>query len=193
MSRLPTLITSRLIIRPLNINDTNDMFDYAHRDNVGPRAGWLPHQSQAESEAVIRNMINQTMTDTNIGIFALEYKDNRKMIGTIGIHRYDKKNLSAEIGYVLHPDYWGMGLMVEAVTRIIAWLFDDMGLYRIECGHFDFNHQSKRVIEKCGFTFEGISRKKIILQDGSRSDLYHYSILKDEYDNKQLPWQKEKE
>jgi len=193
MSKLPILFTERLIIRPLSINDAQDMYDYSYRDNVGPRAGWKPHQSIADSEAVIRSMINQTMTDTNIGIFALEYRENKKMIGTIGVHRYDKTNLSAEVGYVLHPDYWGKGLMVEALTKVIMWLFDQMGLYRIECSHFDFNFQSKRVIEKCGFTFEGISRKKIVLSDGSRADLYNYAILRDEYLNKQLPWQKKKE
>ena len=56
-----------------------------------------------------------------------------------------------EIGYVLSRDYWGMGIMPEAVNAVINYLFNDLGLDFLTCGYYDFNRQSKRVQEKCGF------------------------------------------
>ncbi len=189
MNNLPILTSERLILRSLNINDASDMFDYAKRDNVGPKAGWKPHETIEETKEIISKMVSEFFTDDNIGIFAIVDKSSLKMIGTLGLHRLSKRTGSVELGYVLNPDYWGRGLMVEAVTTVIPWIFNDLNLYRLECCHHDYNHQSKRVIEKLGFTFEGIARKKAVLIDGTRCDLYTYSILKDEYINKELPWQ----
>ncbi len=190
IKKLPTLISERIILRPINIIDCADMYDYAKRENVGPMAGWEPHQSIEETKNIIKTMQDEMLTETNIGVFSIVYKKSMKMIGTVGLHRLNKQRKTAELGYILNPDYWGKGLMVEAVTKIIPWFFDELGLYRLECGHFDINQQSKRVIEKCGFTLEGTFRKKIVLKDESRCDLHHYSILKEEYENNQLPWQK---
>lgn len=75
----------------------------------------------------------------------------------------------------------GEGYYVETVKRVIKWVFEDLNLNRIECSHYDFDYQSKRVIEKCGFIFEGISRKKIVLLNGNRCDLVNYAILKSKY------------
>ena len=57
-----------------------------------------------------------------------------------------------EIGFVLSKDYWGKGLMPEAVSGVIKWLFDEVGLDFIVCGHSPENLRSKRVQEKCGFS-----------------------------------------
>ena len=184
IKELPILETERLIIRPINLDDAEDMFEYATRDDVGPNAGWQPHKEISASKKTIESMISNFLTEFNIGVFSIVYKENKKMIGTIGVHRFNKRYGSCEIGYVLNPLYWGKGIIVECAQRVIKWLFDDLNLYRIECGHFDFNYQSKRVIEKLDFKFEGISRKKILLPSEERCDLFNYSILKDEYLNK---------
>lgn len=178
---LPTLKSNRLLIRPINHNDCYDMYEYAKKDNVGPNAGWSPHKSLDETKNIIMNMINETLVDNNIGVFAIVFKENMKMIGTIGLHNYHEKNASASLGYVLSPDYWGRGLMVEAVKTIITFAFDELSIYRLECSHYDFNQQSKRVIEKVGFVFEGISRKNKVLLNGNRCDTHNYSILKSDW------------
>ena len=90
--------------------------------------------------------------------FALEYKG--KVIGSLGIEEYSEENYpeldslqGREIGYVLSKAYWGQGLMPEAVTAVIDWLFNEIQLDFIIVGHFDRNAQSRRVIEKCGFEY----------------------------------------
>lgn len=90
--------------------------------------------------------------------FALEYKG--KVIGSLGIEEYSEENYpeldslqGREIGYVLSKAYWGWGLMPEAVKAVNGWLFNDEKLDFIIVGHFDWNTQSRRVAEKCGFRY----------------------------------------
>ena len=92
--------------------------------------------------------------------FALELKENHKVIGSLGLEKmsfslggeYD--NLAGrEIGYVLSKAYWGRGLMPEAVKAVIAYCFQNEKYDYLICSHSVTNNQSKRVIEKCGFRF----------------------------------------
>lgn len=89
-------------------------------------------------------------------VFALEHEG--KVIGSLGIEKYDEAEFPEfsglkcrEIGYVLSKDYWGNGLMPEAVGEVIRYLFEDLGADAIFCGYFVRNRQSARVQEKCGF------------------------------------------
>lgn len=90
--------------------------------------------------------------------FALEYQG--KVIGSFGIEEYSEENYpeltdlsGREIGYVLSKDFWGRGLMPEAVNAVTDYLFEAEKLDFILVGHFEWNHRSARVIEKCGFQY----------------------------------------
>lgn len=144
------LKTERLILRPWKQSDLSDFYAYASVDGVGQMAGWKPHESLEESQTILNRFIEGKRT------FALEY--NGMVIGSLGIERYNEKRFPEfadlpcrEIGYVLSKDYWGQGLMPEAVREVIRFLFEEAGLEVILCGHFLFNKQSGRVQEKCGF------------------------------------------
>lgn len=146
------LKTKRLTLRPWRESDLADFYEYARVDGVGQKAGWVPHRNMEESRAIL------TMFMEGKHVFALEHQG--KVIGSLGVECYNEAHhpeLDAlrgrEIGYVLSKDYWGQGLMPEAVQAVIAWLFEDMGLDFLICGHFDHNSRSRRVIEKCGFRF----------------------------------------
>ena len=146
------LTTDRLTLRPWRESDLPDFYEYASVDGVGQMAGWNPHRNLEESKAILSRFIEGKR------VFALEYKG--KTIGSLGIEEYREKyypELDAlqgrEIGYVLSKDYWGQGLMAEAVKAVMDWLFHEVGLDFIMVGHFDWNGQSRRVIEKCGFQY----------------------------------------
>ena len=146
------LKTPRLTLRPWRESDLADLNEYARVDGVGQMAGWTPHKSLEESRRILNSFIRGKKT------FALEYEG--KVIGSLGIEEYNEEHypeLAAsqgrEIGYVLSQDYWGRGLMPEAVKTVIGWLFDEINLDFLICGHFDWNHRSARVVEKCGFTY----------------------------------------
>ena len=147
-----TLQTERLILRPWKETDLNDFYEYAKADGVGQMAGWVPHKNIEESKVILSHFISGRH------VFALEY--NGKAIGSVGVENYNEQHYpeldhlqGREIGYVLSKDYWGQGLMPEAVKAVIKWLFETVGLDFIVIGHFDWNSQSRRVIEKCGFRY----------------------------------------
>ncbi len=144
------LRTPRLVLRPWRPDDLDDLYEYASVDGVGQMAGWEPHRS-IETSGRILDMFMQEKK-----VFAVEY--NGKAIGSLGIEKYDEKSFPEfadkrcrEIGYVLAKDYWGQGLMPEAVGEVIRYLFEKVELDVIFCGHFLSNLQSARVQEKCGF------------------------------------------
>ena len=149
--------TDRLILRPWRGSDLEDLYAYASVPGVGEMAGWNHHKTIEESRLILDMFIEGKKT------FALELKETGKVIGSLGLEEQDpdpEKNgkLGREIGYVLSKDYWGKGLMPEAVNAVIHYCFSMLKFDYLTCGHFLHNSQSKRVVEKCGFVFFGESR-----------------------------------
>lgn len=147
------LETERLILREWNIEDLDDFFEYASVPEVGPMAGWSPHENKEKSLEILNRFIEGKRT------FAIVYKENHKVIGSLGVEYYGREESLTEfipyqgrsIGYVLSKDYWGKGLMPEALKVVIDYLFNTLDYDFLLCGHFDFNNRSRRVQEKCGF------------------------------------------
>ena len=145
--------TDRLIIRAWEEKDLEDFYEYAKVDGVGQMAGWSPHKSIEESRMILGFFINEKKT------FALELKENGKVIGSLGLEeREDKLDIpddlaGREIGYVISKDYWGRGLTPEAVKAVINYCFETLSFDWLTCGHFVWNKQSRRVVEKCGFQY----------------------------------------
>lgn len=145
--------TDRLILRSWKKEDLDDLFNYASNPDVGPRAGWNPHKNKEESLEILNRFINEKKT------FAICYKENHQVIGSLGIEKYGLEDKLTEfiplkgrsIGYVLSKDYWNKGLMTEALKAVINYCFNILDYDFLLCGRYDFNIASGRVQEKCGF------------------------------------------
>ena len=145
--------TKRLILRPFRQSDLCDFNEYASVPGVGEMAGWKHHETIEKTQKVLDMFIKEDKT------FAIVFKKNNKVIGSIGVEKYELEDKLTEfngyygrkIGYVLSKDYWGKGIMPEAVGAVISYLFNDLNLDFLTCAYYDFNNQSKRVQEKCGF------------------------------------------
>lgn len=145
--------TERLLLRPFEAADLNDFYEYASVEGVGEMAGWKHHESIEKSQEILERFIKEDKT------FAIVLKENNKVIGSLGVEKYGMEHTltefdgyqGREIGYVLSKSYWGKGLMPEAVSAVIRYLFDDLHFDFLLCGYYDFNVQSKKVQEKCGF------------------------------------------
>lgn len=148
-----TIETERLILRPWKQTDLDDFFEYASVDGVGEMAGWKHHENKEKSQSILDLFINDDRT------FTIVLKDNNKVIGSLGVEKYGMEKVLSEffdyqgreIGFVLSKDYWGKGLMPEAVKAVIDYLFNVANLDFLTCGYYEFNNQSKKVQEKCGF------------------------------------------
>ncbi len=174
---LKELETERLILRGWRLEDIDDFFEYAKDPDVGPNAGWKPHESKEESLTILESFVEGDE------VWAIVDKETGKAIGSIGAHKDDKRrSINAKmIGYVLSKDYWGQGLVPEAVNKVLDYLFNDEKVELVSCYHYPFNRRSKRVIEKSGFKFEGALRYSNKIYNGKVYDECCYSILRDEY------------
>jgi ribosomal-protein-alanine N-acetyltransferase len=145
--------TERLILRPFKASDLRDLNEYASVDGVGEMAGWKHHETMEKSQEILDLFMKENKT------FAIVFKETDKVIGSLGVEKYGMEAAltefypykGREIGYVLSKDHWGRGIMPEAARAVIDYLFNDLDLDFLTCGYYDFNIQSRRVQEKCGF------------------------------------------
>lgn len=145
-----TLKTKRLILRPWEEDDAEELFRYAKDPQVGPVAGWQVHKSIQNSKEIIRDVLSAE------GTFAVVLKETGLPVGSIGIMQ--NVNIptnpgECEIGYWIGKPYWGRGLIPEAANELIRYCFENLNMNLIWCGYYDGNEKSKRVSEKCGFKF----------------------------------------
>ena len=146
------LETERLILRPWTEADAESLYEYARDPRVGPAAGWPVHTSVENSREVIRTVLSAPEN------YAVCLKTDNRAIGCVGLTVGEKSNLKlpdteGEIGYWIGVPFWGQGLIPEAVRELIRRGFEDLGLSTLWCGYFEGNDKSRRVQEKCGFTY----------------------------------------
>ena len=171
--------TERLILDKWTTSeeDIKGLYEYAKNPDVGPNAGWKPHDSEAESREIIEEMFIPH------DVWAIREKASGKVIGSIGLEpdkRRENVN-SREMGYSLAKESWGKGYMTEAAGAVIDYAFEELDLVVLAICTGPENKRSQRVIEKCGFKFEGIQRKGYHIYDGTDRDNLVYSMLREEW------------
>ncbi len=174
--------TSRLILRKFEEKDYQKMFDnWASDENVAKNAGWPKHESPDDTKELIEMWIKEYKED-NVFNWVIELKDMFP-IGSITVVRKDLNNRICEIGYNIGRKYWNNGYATEAIKAILDYLFSLDLFNTITAQCFEFNVASSRVLEKNGFTKEGILRNRYII-DGKSINLVELSLLKEEHDLK---------
>ena len=147
------LETERLILRRWKDSDAENLYQYAKGPDVGPIAGWPPHQNTGESRDVIKNVLSGKEA------YAICLKSDNKAIGAIELKLKDRTDMTerddeCELGYWLGKPFWGKGIMPEAVRDMLRHAFEDIGMTRVWGGYYEGNTKSKRVQEKCGFRYQ---------------------------------------
>lgn len=181
-SKMPVLQTERLTLRKLTPRDAQDMFDYAHRADVTRYLTWSPHPDVCYSREYLEYLQGRYAGGMYYDWGVID-RSTGKMIGTCGFTSFNCTHDKAEIGYVLHPDYWGKGLAAEAVKKILDFGFEKLRLHRIEAKFMKENARSLRVMEKVGMTFEGYEREAMLIK-GRYVTVGTCAILKDEWEKK---------
>lgn len=177
---MKTLKTERLILSRWRLGDVFDLYEYASNPAVGEAAGWPAHTSLFYSLMMIIRVFQPQ------NVYCIRLRDSGKAIGTIGFYhdKYRPGVNSMELGYSISQDYWGRGLMTEAVQEMMRHGFRDLWLEMISVTTGPENVRSQRVIEKMGFVYEGTLRRAFRLWDDRTRDLRCYSITRQEYDNR---------
>lgn len=179
---IPAFETERLKIRLFKEDDVDDLYEYCSDEEV---TKYLSFETYNNKQQAI-DRINYCMglyqrLDKEI-TWAIEYKEEGKVIGNIDLIRWNEKDKEAEIGYILNRKYWNKGFMTEALKPLLRFGFENMELNRIEIRCDERNVASARVIEKNGLTYEGTWRQKKIIK-GEFVSLRYYSMLREEYKN----------
>ncbi len=154
-TRMPQIATDRLFLRKIQVQDAQDMFAYAQLPEVTKYLTWYEHPDLLYTKRYVA-FLQKKYQAAEFYDFAVIHCADNKMIGTCGFARLDPVNLVGEIGYVFHPAYWHHGYATEAVRAVIRFGFEKLHLHRIEARFMINNLASRRVMEKCGMTFEGI-------------------------------------
>jgi RimJ/RimL family protein N-acetyltransferase len=145
------LITDRLILRPWQESDAEDLYTYASDPEVGPPAGWPVHTSVENSREIIQNVLSKPET------YAVCLKDG-KPIGSVGLHLNGCTDMTnrddeCELGYWIGKPFWGQGLIPEASRELLRYAFEELGMRAVWCGYYDGNEKSRKVQTKLGFVY----------------------------------------
>ena len=146
--------TERLILRPWQEEDAEALFRCASDPEVGPRAGWPPHQSIEDSRETIRTIFHNDHT------WAMLLKETNEIVGCMGYYVHGESNIpiganDVELGYWVARPHWNQGICTEALSRMIDYCFCEKGFQTLWCDCFVDNPASGRVMEKCGFCDTG--------------------------------------
>ncbi len=147
------LETERLILRPWEERDAEDLNLYASDPDVGPAAGWPAHRSVEESREAIRTVLSGPED------FAVCLKNENRPIGSVSLHLNGHTDLTerddeCELGFWIGKPFWGQGLIPEAAGEVLRHAFEDLGMEKVWCGYYDGNAKSKRAQEKLGFLYQ---------------------------------------
>ncbi len=176
---MPDLRTPRLRLRKLTMRDAPDIYRYSRDPEVARHVLWDAHRSIGDSRAYLRYMLRKYRTH-ECASWGIELLETGHIIGTIGFMWVQEDNAAAEVGYSLAREYWGRGLMTEALRAVLQYGFDHMQLNRIEAQHETTNPASGAVMRKCHMQHEGTLRSRLF-NKGRYVDVELYAILRKDY------------
>ncbi len=172
----PSLETSRLILRKISEADKMDLFELLTNSQIDKKMIWN-HLDEMNEIIEYLNEIIGSYHNNQPSCFGIELKESGKLIGVIKLFNYDDELKCVEVHYMLLPSHHRQGIMTETLLKVIAFIFDETDINRIEAFCLKKNRAAGKVLDKAGMHLEGVLREKIFIND-EFIDLKLYSILK---------------
>ena len=176
---MPILQGSRVRLRPLRMDDTDDFFAL-HSDARVMR--YWSHPPWTDREQAIRRIeqLERDRATAEFYTWATTLAGVDRMIGTISLFAINRAQFRGEVGYALAPGQWGRGYATEGLRLAVEFAFGTIGLTRLEADVDPRNAPSCRVVERAGFQREGLLRQRWHVA-GEITDSAMYGLLRDEY------------
>lgn len=166
--------TMRLILRRFEERDAKDMFhNWASDPEVCKYLSWGPHKDLDFTKRRIASWI-KNYDNLNSYVWAIYFKKERKVIGSVSVEIANETQQSCEVGYCLGKDYWNRGIMTEALNAVMHYLFYDIGYQYIRAKHDILNVASGKVMQKAGMKFEKVQYHIGVRRDGTFYDCAVY-------------------
>ena len=173
--KFPLIATDRLVLRQLTSKHENEIFELRSDERVSKFLNRQKYKKIVEAREFI-DKINKGIRQNEWIYWAITLKNDKKLIGTICLWHISKENFRAEVGFELHPDFQGRGIMQEALTKVLDYGFKDMKLHSIE-GNVDPNNLSSiKLLEKNNFIREAYFKENLYC-NGKFSDTAIYSLI----------------
>ncbi len=172
------LETKRLTIRPISLDDKDDIFEYRSDSETNKYQGWIP-KTINDVEGFIGKISKQINEPKTWFQFVIIEKETQKIIGDIGIHFIDIENKQAEIGCTLNKAFQNKGYATESVKRVIDYLFKELKKHRIIASIDPNNKSSIRFVERIGFRKEAHFVESLLINGKWADDLVYALIEKD--------------
>lgn len=151
--------TPRLILRRARLDDAHAMFDnWASDPEVTKFLTWPVYETADTANVILGNWIKEYEKE-DFYLWMIVLKEIGQPIGSISAVKHNDRVGKAEIGYCIGRHWWHKGLMSEALQAVIDFLFDQVGMNRIEARHDPNNPHSGAVMQKCGMQYEGTARQ----------------------------------
>lgn len=174
-----TIETERLLLRQLQVEDAKAMFNnWAKDDEVTRFLTWPAHQDVSMTETVLRQW-QKSYQEDSFYQWGIVYKSSQELIGSISVVSVDDRVQSAQIGYCIGKKWWHKGITTEALQAIMKFLFDEVGVNRIEARFDPRNVYSGAVMKKCGMNYEG-THKQADYNNQGICDVSYYALLASE-------------
>lgn len=175
-----TLETERLILRRYKQTDAEDMYaNWASDPEVTKYLMWQTHSNVEVSKSYVESVISE-YDNLELYQWGIELKELGQVIGGISVVHLNNDVGSAHIGYCIGRPWWNRGITSEALSAVIKYLMDEVGVNRIESRHDPRNPNSGKVMEACGLTYEGTLKESDVNNQGI-CDASWYALLRSEY------------
>ena len=176
---LPRLESERLVLRSLADGDVPALFEIFGDADAMRFWSWPAFTREEQARALLDD-IRRHFAARTLFQWGIARKSDDVVIGTVTLFQVDHEHRRCEIGFALSRSAWGQGIATEAVTRIIRFAFEELGLHRIEADPDPQNLASIRVLERQGFKHEGLLRERYFL-NGQGMDAAYYGLLRREW------------
>lgn len=176
----PMIETQRLILRKIEMNDANRMFEFIFSDHrVMDNLIKGPHQSITETINRLTEITNQYVSE-KFCYWGIEVKESGELIGTIDLFNFNEDTENCEVGYNIGFNWWNNGYGTEALHAVVEFAFRIMDIHKISATHNIDNPASGKIMLKVGMKREGIIRH-MIRKNNQYKDCGIYGILQQEY------------
>lgn len=174
------LETQRLVLRRFTLEDAEAMFqNWASDTDVTKYLTWPAHKDAGISRMVLNEWVNAYLKADKYQ-WAIALKESpAEPIGSISVVYLDDSVASAQIGYCIGRRWWHKGITSEALKRVMDYLFDEVGMNRIEAIHDPLNANSGAVMAKCGMRYEGTMRQAGRNNQGICDHCYYAMLASD--------------
>lgn len=160
--QMPVIETKNYLLRQVNLNDAQDMFEYYKESKVVKYLPMNVHKTVLDTKRFIKSFFIYNYKQGKIGHFAVVDKAKNKVIGNVGLNNIDKNDIEGEIGICINPIYWGHDIATELGKEILKFTFSSTNIKTVVANTYEDNKRTRKSLENLNFRYYNTYDKKIV-------------------------------